>query len=129
MQLIDLSIAQDIEAGDGTTSVVVLAGSLLGAAERLLQTGIHPTVVAEAFLRASVKAAEYLSDISIPVNLNDRANLLRAASTSLNSKVSLMAVLYDEAFLTIPTGCVKQLAITCIHSCRCRGLLDDTGGS
>lgn len=35
----DLSIAQDVEAGDGTTSVVVLAGSLLGAAEKLLVKG------------------------------------------------------------------------------------------
>jgi T-complex protein 1 subunit delta len=37
--LVDLANAQDIEAGDGTTSVVVIAGSLLGAAERLLQKG------------------------------------------------------------------------------------------
>jgi chaperonin GroEL (HSP60 family) len=29
------------EAGDGTTSVVVLAGSLLGAAEKMLQKGMH----------------------------------------------------------------------------------------
>ena len=35
----ELSAAQDIEAGDGTTSVVVLAGSLLGAAEKLLAQG------------------------------------------------------------------------------------------
>ncbi|KAJ3064878.1 T-complex protein 1 subunit delta, partial [Podochytrium sp. JEL0797] len=35
--LVDLSAAQDVEAGDGTTSVVVLAGSLLGAAEKLLE--------------------------------------------------------------------------------------------
>ena len=39
-QLVDLSMAQDIEAGDGTTSVVVLAGSLLGAAEKMLAKGI-----------------------------------------------------------------------------------------
>ena len=45
MQLVDLSAAQDVEAGDGTTSVVVLAGSLLGAAEKMLGKGIHPTVV------------------------------------------------------------------------------------
>jgi chaperonin GroEL (HSP60 family) len=38
-QLVELSQAQDIEAGDGTTSVVVLAGSLLGAAEKLLGQG------------------------------------------------------------------------------------------
>lgn len=38
--LVDLSAAQDVEAGDGTTSVVVIAGSLLGAAERLLGKGM-----------------------------------------------------------------------------------------
>jgi chaperonin GroEL (HSP60 family) len=83
-----LSAAQDVEAGDGTTSVVVLAGSFLGAAEKMLQKGMHPTIIAEAFLRASVKAVEYLTEISTPVDLNDKPSLLRAASTSLNSKVS-----------------------------------------
>ncbi|KDN51804.1 hypothetical protein RSAG8_00353, partial [Rhizoctonia solani AG-8 WAC10335] len=39
--LVELSAAQDIEAGDGTTSVVVLAGSLLGAAEKMLAKGTH----------------------------------------------------------------------------------------
>ena len=39
--LVDLANAQDIEAGDGTTSVVVIAGSLLGAAEKLLAKGIQ----------------------------------------------------------------------------------------
>ena len=32
--LVNLSNAQDVEAGDGTTSVVVICGSLLGAADR-----------------------------------------------------------------------------------------------
>jgi chaperonin GroEL (HSP60 family) len=89
LQLVDLSAAQDVEAGDGTTSVVVLAGSLLGAAEKMLQKGMHPTIIAESFMRASTKAVEFLTEISIPVDLNDRASLLRAASTSLNSKVSI----------------------------------------
>lgn len=86
----DLSAAQDVEAGDGTTSVVVLAGSLLGAAEKMLQKGMHPTIIAEAFLKASTKAVEYLTEISTPVDLNDKPSLLRAASTSLNSKVSVL---------------------------------------
>ena len=84
--MVDLSAAQDVEAGDGTTSVVVLAGSFLGAAEKMLQKGIHPTIVAESFLKASAKAVDYLEEISTPVDLNDRGSLLRAASTSLNSK-------------------------------------------
>ena len=38
-----------MEAGDGTTSVVVLAGSFLEAAQKLLEKGIHPTVISESF--------------------------------------------------------------------------------
>merc|ERR1719342_435655 len=38
--LVELSKAQDVEAGDGTTSVVVLAGSLLDASQGLLERGI-----------------------------------------------------------------------------------------
>lgn len=43
--LVEISKAQDVEAGDGTTSVVVLAGALLKAAESLLDKGIHPNIV------------------------------------------------------------------------------------
>jgi len=85
--LVDLANAQDIEAGDGTTSVVVIAGSLLGAAERLLAKGIHPTIIAESFQRAATKAVEVLDEISHPINLADRPTLLKAASTSLSSKI------------------------------------------
>jgi T-complex protein 1 subunit delta len=70
----------------------VLAGSFLGAAERMLQKGIHPTVIAESFLRASAKAVEYLTEISVPIDLSDKQSLLRAATTSLSSKVGLLTV-------------------------------------
>jgi T-complex protein 1 subunit delta len=85
--LVDLANAQDIEAGDGTTSVVVIAGSLLGAAERLLAKGIHPTIISESFQRAAARAVQILQEISLPINLADRATLLKAASTSLSSKI------------------------------------------
>lgn len=48
--LVDLSAAQDVEAGDGTTSVVVIAGSLLGAAERLLAKGMIRCYVSKIYL-------------------------------------------------------------------------------
>lgn len=50
-------------------------------------TGIHPTTIAQSFQKAAAKAVEYLTELSIPVDLNDTESLLRAASTSLNSKV------------------------------------------
>lgn len=49
--------------------------------------GIHPTTIAQSFQKAAAKAVEYLTELSIPVDLNDKESLLRAASTSLNSKV------------------------------------------
>lgn len=39
LKMVELSKAQDIEAGDGTTSVAVIAGSLLDACAKLLQRG------------------------------------------------------------------------------------------
>ncbi|KAG9231177.1 chaperonin Cpn60/TCP-1 family [Amylocarpus encephaloides] len=85
--LVDLSAAQDVEAGDGTTSVVVIAGSLLGAADRLLGKGIHPSVIAESFQRAAVAAVQVLHEMSHPVSLTDTSILLQAATTSLSSKI------------------------------------------
>ncbi|CAK9816842.1 T-complex protein 1 subunit delta [Anthophora quadrimaculata] len=104
--LVELSKAQDIEAGDGTTSVVVIAGSLLEAAERLLQKGIHPTLISDAFQKAATKAVKILTNMSIPVDLRDKESLIRAAATSLNSKVvfqqsSLLAPLAVDAVLKV----------------------------
>lgn len=83
----ELSKAQDIEAGDGTTSVVVLAGSLLDASAKLLSKGLHPTVISEAFQVAATKASQILTSMSRPIDITDKEILLKIASTSLNSKV------------------------------------------
>ncbi|THG99647.1 hypothetical protein EW026_g2743 [Hermanssonia centrifuga] len=104
--LVDLSAAQDVEAGDGTTSVVVLAGSLLGAAEKMLQKGMHPTVIAESFLKASAKSVEYLEELSTPVDLKDKSALLRAATTSLNSKIVSQ---YSSTLAPIAVSAVTRL--------------------
>lgn len=107
LQLVELSKAQDTEAGDGTTSVVVIAGALLEAAERLLQKGIHPTLISDAFQRAAAKAVEVLSgEMALPFDLTDKSLLIQAAATSLNSKVvsqhsSLLAPLAVNAVLKI----------------------------
>ena len=85
--LVELSKAQDVAAGDGTTSVVVLAGSLLDAAEKLLQKGIHPTTISEAFQRAATAAEGILDGMATPVDLADTDLLTKIAATSLNSKM------------------------------------------
>ena len=67
--------------------MVVLAGSLLEAAEKLLQKGIHPTSISDSFQKAATKSVEILTSMAIPLDLNDRESLLKSANTALNSKI------------------------------------------
>lgn len=102
----DISKAQDVEAGDGTTTVVVIAGALLEAAGNLLEKSVHPSVIAEAFLQCQRHTKNILRQIAIPMNLDDREALIRSAKTSLNSKVvsntsHLLAPLAVDAVLRV----------------------------
>ena len=85
--LVQLSKSQDIEAGDGTTGICVIAGSLLQACSELLSKGIHPTVIADSFKQAAAKAEEVLISIARPVDLLDRAAVLDSVNTCFSSKV------------------------------------------
>merc|ERR1712137_397281 len=105
--MVELSQAQDVEAGDGTTSVVVIAGSLLSASQQLIAKQIHATMIAESYSLAATKAIEILQEsVAIPLDLNDKKSLLKSASTSLNSKVvsqysSVLAPICVNAVLSI----------------------------
>ena len=95
--LVDVSQSQDIEAGDGTTSVVVLTGALMDACQGLLEKGIHPTAIASGFIKAADRAIQLLTDeVSQPLDLSSeesnkdgkaRESLLQAVETCLSSKV------------------------------------------
>jgi len=85
--LVDLSKSQDIEAGDGTTTVCVIAGALLEKAEELLEKGIHPVALADAWKLAAAQCFSILRDIALPVDLSDRDSLIKLAITALSSKV------------------------------------------
>lgn len=85
--MVEISKSQDIEAGDGTTSVVVIAGALLKACQTLLEKGIHASAISQGLQVALEKALEVIDDMSVPVDLNDRDSLIQNAITSLASKV------------------------------------------
>src|SRR5919201_2955405 len=80
--MVEISKATDNEVGDGTTSIVVLAGSLLEKAEELITKNVHPTVVVQGFKKASQKAIETLREIAIKVDPADKAFLNKIARTS-----------------------------------------------
>lgn len=104
--LVELSKSQDSAAGDGTTTVVVIAGSLLKQCLSLLSHGIHPTVISDSLHKTAIKAVDVLTAMAVPVELSDRESLIKSASTSLNSKVvsqysTLLAPLAVDSVLSV----------------------------
>ncbi len=92
--MVDLAKSQEQEAGDGTTTVVLLAGELLAKAEDLLDLGIHPTVIISGYRKAAEKAVEYLNEIAIKVPWNDKELLKKIAKIAMSSKSARVALDY-----------------------------------
>lgn len=85
--LVELSRSQDDEIGDGTTGVVVLASALLDQALELIEKGIHPIKIANGFDEACKIAVKQLNQVADEVTIDNKSNLLKAAKTSLGSKI------------------------------------------
>lgn len=85
--MVEISKATDNEVGDGTTSTVVLAGSLLEKAEELVTKNVHPTVVVDGFKKASEKAIEVLRQVATSIDPTDKKYLKKIATTTLASKL------------------------------------------
>ena len=85
--MVEISKATDNEVGDGTTSTVVIAGSLLEKAEELITKNVHPTVVVEGFTKASQKAIETLKEIATKIDPKDKVFLAKIAKTAMASKM------------------------------------------
>jgi len=87
--MVQLSKSQDDEIGDGTTGVVVLAGSLLEQAEALIERGIHPIRIAAGFDTACNIAVDHMKTITDKVEWTpeDIEPLIKTAMTSLGSKI------------------------------------------
>jgi thermosome len=85
--LVEVAKAQDAEVGDGTTTVVVLAGELLARAEELIEKEVHPSIIIDGYKKAAVKALEVYDQIAIPVSIEDKETLKKIAKTAMFAKV------------------------------------------
>jgi len=85
--MVEVAKTQDKEAGDGTTSSVIVAGELLNRAEELIDKNIHPTIIIEGYKLAVQKALETLDQIAIPVDIKSPDYLKKVAVTAMGSKI------------------------------------------
>uniref|UniRef100_A0A6S9TJZ6 CCT-eta n=1 Tax=Chrysotila carterae TaxID=13221 RepID=A0A6S9TJZ6_CHRCT len=89
--LVDISMSQDAEVGDGTTSVVLLAGEFLRECKPYIEEGVHPQVIVKAFREACKLALGRLDELEVKLDMQTpeklREMLEKSAGTSLSSKL------------------------------------------
>ena len=85
--MVEISKATDNEVGDGTTSVVVLAGALIERAEELITKNVHPTVIVDGYRKTAFKSIEILNSIAMNVDGQNKEQLIKVAKTSMQTKL------------------------------------------
>ncbi|XVE98875.1 hypothetical protein REPUB_Repub03eG0146700 [Reevesia pubescens] len=104
--MIELSRTQDEEVGDGTTSVIVLAGEMLHAAEAFIDKKYHPTNSFAAYNKALEDAISVLDKIAMPIDVKDRSTMLGLVKSCIGTKFTsqfgdLIADLAIDATTTV----------------------------
>ena len=123
--LVDIAKAQDNEMGDGTTSVVVLAGELLREAKTFIDDGVHPQLIIRAYREAANEALKRTKEISVKIDEKNRRDiLLKCAQTALSSK---LVATYREFFGEMVVSAVERLE--CDMDKSLIGVKKVTGGS
>ncbi|MBN2517403.1 MAG: TCP-1/cpn60 chaperonin family protein, partial [Candidatus Altiarchaeota archaeon] len=84
--IVEVAKTQDEEVGDGTTTAVVIAGELLKNAEKLLDQGIHPSVIVRGYRQAAEKSMDILDRIAEKVDVKDTKLLQKIAETAMTGK-------------------------------------------
>ncbi|HYB68600.1 MAG TPA: thermosome subunit beta [Candidatus Acidoferrales bacterium] len=85
--MLEVAKTQDNEAGDGTTSAVIISGELLNKAQELVERSVHPTIIIDGFKKASDKALEVLEKIAISIDPSSADYPKKVAMTSMASKL------------------------------------------
>jgi thermosome len=83
--VVEIAKTQDSECGDGTTSSVIIAGELLKKAEALIESNIHPTIIANGYRMAAAEAINILDTIAVDVTM-DGDMLRKVAMTAMTGK-------------------------------------------
>jgi len=109
--LVDISMSQDAEVGDGTTSVVLLAAEILKHVKGYVEDNLHPQIIIRALRRACQLSLGHLQTLSVSFENSEEAKemLVKCAGTALNSKLiannkALFAPMVVDAICVLDTS-------------------------
>ena len=106
--MVEIYKTVDNEVGDGTTSSVIFGGALLARAEDLLNKDVHSSTIIDGYQAAADKTLEIYSNLAKKIQTDDKASLLKIATTSMQSKLisddsTLLSKIIVDAILSIAT--------------------------
>lgn len=85
--MLELSRTQDEEVGDGTTTVIILAGEILAqCAPYLIEKNIHPVIIIQALKKALSDALEVIKQVSRPVDVENDSAMKKLIEASIGTK-------------------------------------------
>jgi thermosome len=85
--MVEISKATDNEVGDGTSSVVVLAGALIEKAEELITKDVHPTIIVDGYRKSAIKSIEIFNHLAQKIDPGNKSELIKVARTSMQTKL------------------------------------------
>merc|ERR1711981_1224509 len=109
--MIETARSQDEEVGDGTTSVIILAGEFMQSATQFLEDNMHPTVIISAYRQALDKMVNVLEQgLAKPININDAAEVSKIVKSTLGTKflAEYMDLAVDMAISAVKTVTIKD---------------------
>jgi len=107
--MVEVAKTVDEEAGDGTTTAVVIGGELLKKAEELLEQELHPSVVTSGYRLAAERAIKVLEEIATDIDIDNDEELKKIARTAITGKFSEA---YRNFLSRIAIKAVKAIAET-----------------
>ena len=107
--MIEIARTQDEEVGDGTTSVIVLAGEMLSVAEEFFEQKLHPTVVIAACLKAMSDVVGILEmGVAKQINIKGWGAMLGIVKSYIGTKLLKQ---WEGLACQIALGAVSTVAI------------------
>jgi T-complex protein 1 subunit gamma len=86
--MIELSRGQDEEVGDGTTSVIIMAGELMAVAEPFLEYNMHPTQIVGGYNQAMQATLKLCESMAVTIDTDNMEEMSRLVSSCLGTKFS-----------------------------------------
>merc|ERR1712088_296661 len=109
--MIETARSQDEEVGDGTTSVIILAGEFMQSARQHLTENMHPTKVISAYRSALDKMVDIIEkELAKPLDMEDEKELTKVVKSTLGTKFlsEYMDLAVSMAIKAVKTVTIKD---------------------